>query len=31
MFFVATCLRRGRIFKQKIVANLLRSPLVKKF
>ena len=28
---VATCLRRGRIFKQEFVANLLQRPLVKKF
>ena len=28
---VATCLRRGGIFKHGFVANLLLSPLVKKF
>ena len=28
---VATCLRRGRIFKQEFVANWLLSPLVKNF
>jgi len=28
---VATCLKRGGIFKQEFVANLLQSPLVKKF
>ena len=28
---VATCLKRGGIFKHKFVANLLLSPLVKKF
>ena len=28
---VATCLKRGGIFKQKFVANLLPSRLVKKF
>jgi len=28
---VATCLRRGGIFKHEFVANLLLSPLVKKF
>ena len=28
---VATCLRRGGIFKHEFVANLLPSPLVKKF
>ena len=26
-----TCLRRGGMFKQKFVANLLPSPAVKKF
>ena len=28
---VATCLKRGGVFKPEFVANLLRSPLVKKF
>jgi len=28
---VATCLKRGGIFKHEFVANLLPSPLVKKF
>jgi len=28
---VATCLKRGGIFKQEFVANLLPSRLVKKF
>jgi len=28
---VATCLKRGGIFKPEFVANLLPSPLVKKF
>ena len=28
---VATCLKRGGIFKHEFVANLLLSPLVKKF
>ena len=27
---VATCLKRGEIFKHELVANLLPSPLVKK-